>query len=128
MHAPLMRRHPTSSPKVRILRGNGHEAYFLPPAFKHHGHPASKRTILASPYPRCVPVRPLWQIERVEERHSFHLRGIEIVGDYRNPVQCRVRLVARPGAEELDGEIQHESALCFAPNIPRQRGGLRRLA
>ena len=29
--------------------------------------------------------------------------------------------LARPSAKELYGEIHHETALCFAPSIPRQR-------
>src|ERR1700730_4941077 len=77
--------------------------------------PADKVARLVSPRPRCVTRPVLWHIERVEERLRFHLRGVEIVGDYRNPIQCRVRLVARPSAKKLDGEIHHESALCLAP-------------
>ncbi|VFU08842.1 protein of unknown function [Methylocella tundrae] len=32
-----------------------------------------------------------------------------------------MRHVAQPKAKELKGEIHHETALCFALNIPRQR-------
>ena len=107
--------------KFGILRGNGHEARVAPLAFKHHGLPGPKRTILASPDPRCVTRRFLWHVQRIEERLRFHRCSGEIVGDYRNPLQCRVRLVARPSAKELDGKIHHETARWFAPSIPRQR-------
>jgi hypothetical protein len=48
------------------------------------------------------PVGFLWHVQRVEERPRLHHCSIEIVGDYRNAIQSRVRLVTRPGAKELD--------------------------
>jgi hypothetical protein len=36
---------------------------------------------------------------------------------YRNPIQCYLRLVARPSAKELDDEVHHEIVLRFAPSI-----------
>jgi hypothetical protein len=69
------------------------------------------------------PIRFLWHLKRIEERLRFHRCSVEIVSDYRNPIQSRVRLVNRPGAKKLDGEIHHETAHFFIPSVPRQREG-----
>src|ERR1700730_17678567 len=51
MHAPLLASAPDCPlQKFRIVPSNGHEARFLPLSIKHHGHPASKRTILVLAY------------------------------------------------------------------------------
>ncbi len=63
------------------------------------------------------PVRFLWHVQRVEKRLRFNRCRVESVGDYRNPIQCHLCLVARPSAKELDDEIHHEIVLCFAPGI-----------
>jgi len=104
-----MRRHPTSSPKVRILRGNGHEAPCLPPAFKHHGHPASRKQFLLCLIQDTQPVRFFGHVERVEEQLRFHHCSVEIVGDDRNPIQCRVRL--------LLGLVRKNSMVKFDTNL-----------
>jgi hypothetical protein len=39
------------------------------------------------------PVRLLWHVQRVEERLRLHRCRVEIVGDYRNTIQCRVLFV-----------------------------------
>src|SRR5271166_1248821 len=123
MHAPLHALAPDSPcRKFGIVRSNGHEARFSP---------LDHLSIMVIRLPDeqfsihliqdAQPVRFLWHLQRGEERLRFHLCRVEIVGDYRNLIQCRVRLVAQPNAKELDGEIHHETALCFAPSIPRQR-------
>src|ERR1700730_794674 len=81
----------------------------------------SAQTMQGGPQTTLTPVRFLWHVQRVEEQLRFHRCSVEIVGAYRNPIQCRACLVARPSAKELDGEIHHETAFCFAPSIPRQR-------
>ena len=125
MHAPL---HASALDcplrKFRIVRGNCHEARLSP---------LDHLSIMVIRLPDeqfslhliqdAQPVRFLWHVQGVEERHRFHRCSVEIVGAYRNPIQCRVRLVARPNAKELDGKIHHETALCVAPSIPRQREG-----
>jgi hypothetical protein len=70
---------------LRDVRGNGHETRFLPFAFRHHGHPEPKRTILASPDPRCA-TRPVFVACRVEKQLRFNRCSAEILGDYRNPI------------------------------------------
>jgi hypothetical protein len=106
--------------KFGIVRGNGHETRFLPIAFRHHGHRNPNEQFSLHLIQDAQPVRFLWHVQRVEKRLRFSRCSVEIVGD-RNPIQCRERLVARPSAKELDGEIHHETALGFARSIPRQR-------
>jgi hypothetical protein len=92
--------------KFGIVRGNGHEARFSP--FGHSSIIVIRLPDEQFSLPQiqdAQPVRFLWHAQRVEERLRFHRCSGEIVGGYRNPIQCRVRLVARPSAKELDGKI-----------------------
>jgi len=45
---------------------------------------------------------------------AIHVPDLVPLPDHLGVVD-RLRLVARPGAKELDGEIHHETAFCFAP-------------
>ena len=96
--------------KFGIVRGNGHEARFSP--FGHLSIIVIRLPDEQFSLPQiqdAQPVRFWWHAQRVEERLRFHRCSGEIVGGYRNSVQCRVRLVARPRAKELDGKIHHET-------------------
>jgi hypothetical protein len=87
--------------KFGILRGNGHAARFSP-----LGHLSimviwlPDKQFSLHQIQDAQPVRFLWHVQRVEERLRFHRCSVEIVGAYRNPIQCRVCLVARPSAKD----------------------------
>jgi hypothetical protein len=122
--APPNRGRPNTAsvePWNTTFRGKGHEAPLLPVTKSIIVIRLPDEQFLLYLIQYTQPVRCLRHVERVEERLRFHHCSVEIVGDDRNPIQCRVHLVARPGAKELDGEIHYETAFCFAPRIPRQQ-------
>src|ERR1019366_6502415 len=121
MHAPLHASAPDFPFRSFGIHGNSHAARFPPLAYKHHGHPASKRTILVLPRPRCAthPVFVASQACRRATSLSPILR--RNCRNHRNSIQSRVRLVTRPSAKELDGESHPETAHFFVPSLPRQR-------